>query len=180
MKSKEKLLRQIDEFLKTAKFLKLTNDVVFKAFFKENIDLLKSLLIHFLTLPEGSMIEKIAILDPELHPQKLSLIGIKPGKDFVLDLKVRFKRVLLDGSHFMETVNVEIQTVSKAYVMDRNLVYISRILSEQLQKGKDYGELSKVYSLLFVVETLKEFESVDDYYHVCRLLRTKPPHILMS
>ena len=180
MRSKEKLLKQIDEFLKTAKFLKLTSDVVFKAFFKENIDLLNSLLIHFLPLPEGSVIEEIAILNPELHPKKLSLIGIKSGKDFVLDLRVRFKRILPDDSHFMETVNVEIQTVSKTYLMDRNLVYISRLLSDQLQKGKGYGELSKVYSLLFIVGALKEFESVNDYYHVCSLLRTKPPHVLMS
>lgn len=180
MKSEEKLLKQIDEFLKTAKFLKLTSDIVFKAFFKANIDLLKSLLTHFLPLPEDSVIKEIAILDPELHPQKLSLIGIKSGKNFVLDLRVKFKRALPNGSHFMETVNVEIQTVSKAYVIDRNLVYISRILSNQLQRGKDYSKLSKIYSLLFIVETLKEFESVDDYYHICSLLRTKPPHILMS
>lgn len=33
---------------------------------------------------------------------------------------------------------------------------------------------------MFTTKNLKEFASVNDYYHVCNIRRTKPPEILMS
>ena len=176
----DSILDQIVEFLKTARFLKLTNDIAFKTFFKANVELLKSLLTHFLPLPARSVILEVEILDPELHPRKLLLIGEKSGKDFILDLRVKFKRTLPDGRKFIETVNVEVQTVFESYLMDRTLVYVARLLSEQLQKGKSYKNLSPVYSLLFTTQNLKEFESVKNYYHICNIRRTEPPEVLMS
>lgn len=106
-------LLDIDEFLKEAHFLKLTNDVAFKAYFKSNKELLISLLISFLPLPTGSIITDIEILDPKIPSDILSTTEReKSGKNFILDLRARFERRTPTGSYQTEIVNVEMQTIS--------------------------------------------------------------------
>ena len=171
----------INEFLKETHFLKLTNDAAFKAYFKFNKELLISLLTSFLPLPIGSTITDIEILDPELPPDILSTTkGEKSGKNFILDLRAIFKKRTPTGSYQTETVNVEMQTISVPYFMDRTLAYSCRLYSRQIEEGSGYGKLFPVYSLAFINENLKAFDPIKDYYHICNIRRTKSPEILMS
>ena len=124
----------IDEFLKEARFLKLTDDVAFKMYFKRNEKTLRSLLTNFLPLPKDSMILDIEVLDPELPPDQLATIGEELGKNFILDLRVRFTRTDPKKSSQTETVNVEMQTTSELYFTERTLAYSCRLYSQQLKK----------------------------------------------
>ena len=173
-------LTRIAEFLKHAKFLMLSNDVIFKAYFKSHKQLLTSVLMHFLPLPKGSRIISIEVLDPDLSPVKLSKIKEESGKQFVLDLRVKFERITEYKEKQIEIVNVEMQTTSEPYFTDRILAYSARLYSEQLKRGLGYSKLSPVYSLVFTTKNLKVFKSVQDYYHVCNIRRTEPPEVLMS
>ena len=158
--------------------LNLTSNAAFRAFFKENDELLISILQDFLPLPEGYKIESVSLMDGEETPEKL-----KPeGKTYRLDLKVKlFKKGEPGHSEPAETVNVEMQTTSHARFTDRILAYASRIYSSQLGKGEAYGSLQDVYSLVFTTQNLAEFDELrDQYYHVCDIRRAQPPHLRMT
>ena len=177
----KKQFLDINEFLKETHFLKLTNDAAFKAYFKFNKELLISLLTNFLPLPTGSIITDIEILDPEIPPDILSIKeGEKSGKNFILDLRASFERRTPTGNYQTEIVNVEMQTISEPYFTDRILAYSCRLYSRQIEKGSNYDKLFPVYSLAFINETLKAFEHIKDYYHICNIRRTKSPEVLMS
>ena len=173
-------LSSIDEFLKKSHFLKLTNDAAFKAYFKSNKQLLISLLTNFLPLPENSTIIEVQLLDSELSSLKVSADKKQSDKTFILDLLVRFKRRTLSGKQQIETVNVEMQTTSDPYFMNRTLAYSCRIYSQQIKKGNAYNKLLPVYSLSFTTKNLKEFKGIKDYYHVCNICRRGFPEVLMS
>ena len=155
--------------------LNMTSNVAFRAFFKDNDELLISILEDFLPLPEGYKIESVALMDGEDTPEKL-----KPeGKTYKLDLKVKlFRKGLVDG---FETVNVEVQTTSHRRFTDRILAYASRIYSSQLERGKSYVALRDVYSLVFTTQNVVEFNELPgEYYHVCDVRRSQPPHLRMT
>ena len=174
----------IIEFLEKASFLRLTNDVAFKAYFKANEFLLTSIITHFLPLPKGSKVCKVDVVNPELSPeqvtQKLTKQGLEAGKSFILDLVVKFERMMQDGRIDLGTVNVEMQATSDPYLIERVLVYIGWLYSSQLKKGESYDQLVLVYSLVFTTQNLKVFKGISDYYHVCNIRRTMPPEVLMS
>ena len=65
------------------RLLRLTLDVVFKAFFKGNDVLLKALLTAFLPFPKDWFVDKIYIMDAELIPHQMQ------QKRFLLDFKLR-------------------------------------------------------------------------------------------
>ena len=173
-------LLNIDKFFKKARFLKLTNDAAFKAYFKSNKQLLISLLSSFLPLPKDSTIIEVESLDSELSSKRVLMDKKKTDKTFVLDLLVRFERMTSLGKKQTEMVNVEMQTTSESYFTDRILAYLCRIYFEQLRKGSRYNKLYPVYLLAFTTKNLKKFKGVKDYYHVCNIRRTGSPEILMS
>lgn len=158
--------------------LNMTSNVAFRAFFKGNNELLISILEDFLPLPEGYEIESVALMDGEETPEKLR----PEGKTYRLDLKVKlFKRGFQESLEGSETVNVEIQTTSHDRFTDRILAYASRIYSSQLGRGDAYGALRGVYSLVFTTQNLAEFgELSGEYYHVCDVRRSQPPHLRMT
>ena len=126
--NKQHKLLSIDEFLKKSNFLKLTNDAAFKTYFKSNEEALKSLLTHFLPLPNNSEIIKVDVLDPDLPPDSSAVVkSEESGKRFILDLKVHLNRTVQSGAQKTEIVNVEMQTVSKPYFTDRILAYSCRL-----------------------------------------------------
>ena len=173
-------LLDIDEFLKKSNFLKLTNDAAFKAYFKSNKKLLISLLTNFLPLPKGSTIIEVQLLDSELSSLKASTDKKKSDKTFVLDLLVRFTRKNLLGEKQTETVNVEMQSTSDPYFIDRTLAYSCRIYSQQIKKGNPYNNLFPVYSLSFTAKNLKAFKNIKDYYHVCNICRRGSSEVIIS
>ena len=148
--------------------LSLTSDRGFKAFLKQRHSLRQSLLEDFLPLPPDSTITDIKLLDNEETSLK--------DKTFILDLKLHLHRK--DTSP--ETVIVEMQASSKKNLTNRLLAYGARIYSRQIKPGEDYEYLHLVYSLVFSIVNLKEFESTQDYCHVCTLARNCPPHLAFS
>jgi predicted transposase/invertase (TIGR01784 family) len=132
-----------------------TVDCVFKAILgtEEN----KKLLIHFLNAVlnpvENGRIISVEILNPyndrEFMTDKLSVVDIK-AKD-------------TDGCIYQ----VEVQIVVYG-AFDKRISYTwSDIYSSQLQKGKDYGELSPVISIWILCENL--FNDSENFHHHFRL-----------
>ena len=167
--------------LESGDYLKLTEDAVFKAYFKDNEHLLIPLLENFLPLRKGSRIVKVKVLNPELGPDELEKAGGIGRKKFILDLRVDFKRSDAKADDKPEIAHVEIQTTPETHFSDRLLAYSSRLYSEQLRSGETYKFLAPVYSLVFMTANLKEFESLkDEYYHVCNIRRTTKPDLILT
>ena len=110
--TKKEAQEAIIAFLKKARFLRLTNDVAFKAFFKRNKKLLISLLNSFLPLEESKILD-VELVDTHHHPESLESDKDITGKQFVLDLKVKMEVITESGEKQIETANVEIQTTSE-------------------------------------------------------------------
>ncbi len=173
----QKDIKALAEFLNRMTFLALTNDLSFKTYFIKNKELLKSLLKHFLPLPDNSSIVNVTPLNPELPSDEQR----DAGKTFVLDIRAEYERKNATGGILKEIVNVEVQTTTHSHFTDRILAYSGRVYSEQLKRGDPYRKLNPVYSLVFAAENLKEFAEVkDDYRHVCNIRRTKEPQVVMS
>ena len=162
-------------------YLKLTNDIVFKAYFKDGEKFLIPLLEDFLPLPDNARIIDVKVLNPEMSPDELKKMGGVPGKTFILDLRVTFKRSDAGKDDKPELVNVEMQASHDSYFADRLLAYSSRLYSEQLSAGRTYKDLAPVYSLVFMTDNLNEFSTIqNEYYHVCTIRRTTSPDLVMS
>ena len=129
-------------------FLNLTQDLMFKSYFKLNKNVLKSLLKAFLPLPEDSSIKEVFILDsfiPALtHEEKSSLMDL---------------RVQLDSGEF---VNVEMQAFPHKSFTKRILLYWAKNYGSQLKTGEKYEKLCPAYSLIF--STYDLFSEVDHFY----------------
>ena len=143
----------------------LTDDTFFKIYFREDTEILKSLLEAFLPLPAGSTIDKVELLNVEQLPARLE------GKVYILDLKVRIFR-----NDQTETVNVEMQTTSEKNFTSRALAYASRIYSQQLGRGDSYKKLAPVYSLIFSTANLPEFKGSKKFYRSFRMRDDESPH----
>ena len=91
----------------TTNFLTLTSDASFKAFFRAYPDSLTPMLQRILPLPEGSKIESVEVMNPELSSKESK--GVEGGKTFILDLLVKLKTITNDEV-VEETAIVEMQT----------------------------------------------------------------------
>ena len=121
-------------------FLNLTQDLIFKSYFKPDKSVLKSLLKAFLPLPDNTSIKDITILDsllPSLTPEE---------KSSLMDLRVQ-----LDSGEF---VNVEMQAFPHKSFTQRILLYWAKNYSSQLKAGEEYETLCPAYSLIFSVYPL--------------------------
>ena len=176
---KDLLIEKADAFLKINQFLNLKSDLVFKAFFENESDLLISFLTCFLPLSSGSRIVKVKILNPEIYPesrkQGKSVASQAKGNDqldrnFILDLKIEFERIF-EGERIQEISNVEMQTTGSPRLLDRIVAYASRLLSKLLGKGDNFNKLTTVFSVLLSAKNLKVFKGIKDFYHVSRLRR---------
>ena len=157
---------------KKMKPLKLTQDLVFKAFFSRNERTLRALLNAF--LPISVPILEIDILNRESEDEKnadankddppsteadrADATEVKPtdmlisaDSTIIADTPDQ-KQIILDlriklGSG--ENVNIEMQTISQEYLLKRILFYWAKIYIDGLQRGDNYGQVQSVYSLLF-------------------------------
>ena len=129
-------------------FLNLTQDLMFKNYFKLNKNVLKSLLKAFLPLPKNSSIKDIVILDsliPSLGPEE---------KSSLMDLRVQ-----LDSGEF---VNVEMQAFPHKNFTKRILLYWAKNYGSQIKIGERYEKLCPAYSLIF--STFNLFSETKDFY----------------
>ena len=108
-----------------------SHDVVFKALFVRDPDILRAFLRDILDLPltENDTIE---ILNPELIPEAAD------GKLSRLDIHVTM------GSR---KFNIEMQASRKGFSAERVLYYWCELYSEKLSAGKKYEELEQSYSV---------------------------------
>ena len=133
---------------KRRKYLNLTLDACFKAYFKESDKVSISLLKHFIPLLKGKEIQSVEFLDSVMNSEN------PEDKDSLLDLRVK----LDDGM----SVNIEMQTMSKENFEERILVYLSRLYTQNLKKGVSYTKICPAYSLVFTTFTV--FEQLKDFY----------------
>ncbi|MDR2637468.1 MAG: Rpn family recombination-promoting nuclease/putative transposase [Zoogloeaceae bacterium] len=116
-------------------FLSPRNDLVFKRLFGDPRDtsLLTGFLQAILDLPAGEY-EEVRVIDPYLAADF-------PGdKESVLDVKVK--------TTTGKVIDVEIQVVEQPQMRERVVFYLARMVTEQIGKGDDYGEIKRSISIL--------------------------------
>lgn len=108
-------------------------DIIFKKIFslEENEDLLHDFLASLLEIPYNS-IQRIDVLNSDVLPETAV------GKFSRMDLKL-----LVDN----RLVNVEMQISAKSDFKDRVLYYWSKMYSNELKSGEEYGELKQSISI---------------------------------
>ena len=148
---------------KRGRFLDLKRDLIFKEYFKSNLQTLVYLLRAFIPPPAGPQIKSVRIKDSSLQAPEHS-------KHPVLDLHVS----LNTG----QIVNVEMQVVPEKHFDKRVLFYLTKIYSQDLEKGQDYGLLRPVYSLVFVDFNI--FPKEKGFYYTFSLRRDKAPFFMFS
>ena len=139
--------------MKQKRFIKLTQDLMFKSFFSKDEKVLISLLKSFLPALQDKRIESIQILNPESattkEKAKQQLISLDSSlyprffnkKQITLDLRLK----LNTG----ENINVEMQCLSQKAFLERILFYWARLYTEDLKRGEGYEKLYPAYSLVF-------------------------------
>lgn len=118
--------------------LRLTNDLVFKALFSRQLHLLSDLINAVLQLQ--SPITVVKVLNPEILPHHVS------GKRVVMDILVRDA---IDALFI-----IEMQVRREDPWPERNVYYLARGLSEQLQAGQDYESLKPVIGISLLAHDL--------------------------
>ena len=126
-------------------FYPATNDVVFKAVFGSD----KKILMGFLNQVIGLSIEDpedITVLNPEIPVDYADL------KSSRLDI-----RAMTAG----EQVNLEMQVRDMDYYAERTIVYQSKMITDDVKKGDNYGQLKKTISVNILKSNMFE---TGDYY----------------
>ncbi len=139
---------------KKYEYIPLKYDVIFKAFFarERNKKFLVELLNNYLKLEINNK------NDVELLATELPAVSYN-GKIPNLDLRVKLK----NG----EQINVEIQLRRKDFFLKRIYYYNTKLYSEQLKSGDDYGKLKKTISLTFTLydvfteETNSKYDTIN-------------------
>lgn len=131
---------------KERKIIPVTNDIMFKALFVRNPDLLKSFLVAALNL-DSSSITHLKIRNTELTPDYYE------GKLTRLD-------ILLETDE--KIINIEMQVARKEDYKERALFYWARMYHNELKEGETYDEIGRcicINVLNFTMFTCKEYHS---------------------
>ena len=136
----------MDKKLKIENYLKMKNDVVFKAFFtrKENEVFLKNML-------EAMLEQKIKIKRVS-HDVRLDQLT-QEQKYGTLDLGIELE----DKTY----VNVEIQLRNHFNIEERSTFYVGKKVAEMLNIGEDYEKMGKVIIIAILDYT---FIDLPDYF----------------
>ncbi|QDQ88493.1 Rpn family recombination-promoting nuclease/putative transposase [Alcaligenaceae bacterium SJ-26] len=118
--------------------LRLTNDLVFKALFSRHLHLLSDLINAVLQWP--SPVTVVKVLNPDILPRHVN------GKRIVMDILVR------DATNAVFII--EMQVRREEPWPERNVYYLVRGLSEQLQAGQDYEGLRPVIGISLLAHDL--------------------------
>ena len=199
---KNKRKKPENERNKQVRFLKLSQDIVFKSFFSRNKKVLISLLKNFLSFKNE--ITDITILNPEKpnptkhksktksHLNKMFEQQILKSKlkELKADLKesslypskLDKKQVVLDLRVKLSTgenINVEMQTVSQKSFLKRILFYWSKLYSQDLEKGESYDKINPAYSLIFTSFPVLDTK-IKDFVSSFSIRRDKEPYELFN
>ena len=141
--------------------VKLKLDVIFKRMFgdENNKDIIAALLSALLEIPRES-IRNIEInnveIPPEFYDQKFSRLDL---------------RMNVDG----KIVNVEMQVNYEADFKERTLFYWSKIFSEELKAGEEYGTLKNTYCVNIINFNLFD---CDDYHSHFKVMEKNRHEVL--
>ena len=145
-------LQQLFEQLEQQPLLPVTLDYVFKRVFEDDLDVLASLLNAILHR-EGSKAltgKSLTIVNPIQHRRH------GDDKSVILDILVQ--------SDEKESFDVEMQFAHRADSCVRALYYGSRLLVDQLEKGRSYAELRPIKVIFFMA--FEFFEKSNDVHSV--------------
>ncbi len=120
--------------IEDSKIMGPANDVVFKIFFKKNREMLDLVVKEVIGIDIKDA--QIEFLDTETQGE------YQDSKIGRFDLKVKLK----DG----EVVYIEMQKGKEEHLIKRMEFYLSRIISDQLNSGDLYKDISKVYGIFFL------------------------------
>lgn len=114
-----------------AEFISASHDVVFKALFAQNKDILRAFLRDVLDLPLTEN-DRIDVLNPELIPNS------SDGKLSRLDIHVETAS---------RKFNIEMQARKNGFSAERVLYYWAEIYAEKFESGRKYEELDQTFSV---------------------------------
>lgn len=132
------------------KLLSPVNDHVFKRVFGKHLRVLAGFLSAVLEMPIDAA--DIRVLDPNFRAER------DDDKLGVLDVKVETRNGLID---------VEVQVQPHLHLKKRLLYYTSRMFVEQIDKGQNYGKLTRAVSIMIVDFELIKTDSA--FHHRYRL-----------
>ncbi len=132
------------------KLLSPVNDHVFKRVFGKHLRVLAGFLSAVLEMPIDA--SDIRVLDPNFRAER------DDDKLGVLDVKVETRNGLID---------VEVQVQPHLHLKKRLLYYTSRMFVEQIDKGQNYGKLTRAVSIMIVDFELVKTDSA--FHHRYRL-----------
>jgi predicted transposase/invertase (TIGR01784 family) len=136
----------------TQVFMSAKSDIIFKLFFGNELN--KVFLIAFLqSVLDLDMEEyaEIRIVDPQSKRKR------KKDKLTVLDVKLITKTGKI--------IDIEIQLEISSETRNRMVFYNAKMLSEQLESGKNYADIKKTISIIISGETLlKEHDKYHDKF----------------
>ncbi len=143
------------------KIVKLKLDIIFKRMFGDakNEKIIIAFLSDLLEIPR-ERIKKITIENVELVPEYME------QKFSRLDLKM-----YLDDS----VVNIELQVNREPYFNDRTLFYWSKIYSDELKAGEEYGELRQTICINII--NFNQF-ACEDYHSHFKVMETERHEVL--
>ncbi|MBX9742185.1 MAG: Rpn family recombination-promoting nuclease/putative transposase [Chthoniobacterales bacterium] len=130
------------------RYLDPKNDFIFKRIFGHHPELLKSFLNAILPLPEDCVIESLTYLPTENVPEVPVL------KYSIVDVRCLDNH----GRHFI----VEMQLQWTGDFIKRMLFNSATTYVRQLEKGKEYADLSPVYGLA-LLDT--KFDQSEEWFH---------------
>lgn len=115
------------------------NDLVFKMIFGNPNDheVLIGFLQSVLDIPKEEY-DKIELVDPNFRVDELG------GKLGILDVKLHTKSEKI--------INIEIQVKKASDLKQRILLYVSRMVTEQLPEGEKYDKIKKVISIMICTD----------------------------
>ncbi|PWL57432.1 MAG: hypothetical protein DBY37_13350 [Desulfovibrionaceae bacterium] len=132
------------------KLLSPVNDHVFKRVFGKHLRVLAGFLSAVLEMPIDA--SDIRVLDPNFRAER------DDDKLGVLDVKVETRNGVID---------VEVQVQPHLHLKKRLLYYTSRMFVEQIDKGQNYGKLTRAVSIMIVDFELIKTDSA--FHHRYRL-----------
>ena len=141
--------------------VKLKLDIIFKRVFgnEKNEKIIAAFISDLLDIPRES-IKSVIINNVELAPQYLE------QKFSRLDLKMN-----IDG----KIVNIEIQVNKETYFKERSLFYWSKLYSDELGSGEDYGKLKQTICINIINFNLFDCE---DYHSHFKILENERGELL--
>ena len=142
---------------KGKKLLKPKIDIVFQSLFSKNNEEITKNFVEVL------LEEKIKNI--KINNNK-EIIREKPNDKLgVLDLQLEINET--------EKVDVEIQLVKKDNFIKRLVWYLSKLYSDQIKIGEDYGEIKRVVLVAIIDFELEETKDIEEMETIWKLIETK-------